>query len=337
MSKITNPMTESSVSCGFYNSMNDRRYDALQMSSIFDGIIRDGIFATIGDSFVVNAGTDSTVLVGTGKCWFNHTWTINDAELLIDLSVDEYKSSTVLNRIDAIVIEVNTTDAVRDNFIKVVKGSPATTPNKPTLTNSDGVYQHALCYITRPAGSTVITQADIENVVGTDETPFVTGILDVVSLDKLLGQWRAELDEFVDEEKTDVDVFLADMKQLILDAEQEIKDWTIDEKIYIRSWFDDLKRALSSEDVATDLYTKINRDEIERFLTVGFVDGTKTFSDDGTVITSVDSTGRTIVKTFTNDFLSCTTVLNDSAGREIGRMIKTFSSDGKTITSEVII
>ncbi len=34
-----------SVTFGFYNSVNgDRKYDAIQMSSIFDGIIRDGVF-----------------------------------------------------------------------------------------------------------------------------------------------------------------------------------------------------------------------------------------------------------------------------------------------------
>ena len=43
-----------SVTSGFFNSLNgDRRYNAEQMSSIFDGIINDGIFANIGTAFGV--------------------------------------------------------------------------------------------------------------------------------------------------------------------------------------------------------------------------------------------------------------------------------------------
>ena len=38
-----------SVTYGFYNSINgDRKYNALEMSSIFDGIIVDGVYMSIG-------------------------------------------------------------------------------------------------------------------------------------------------------------------------------------------------------------------------------------------------------------------------------------------------
>ena len=47
------------VTYGFYNALNhDRLYDAIQMSSIFDGIIRDGIFSTIGDTMIVTSPED---------------------------------------------------------------------------------------------------------------------------------------------------------------------------------------------------------------------------------------------------------------------------------------
>ena len=43
-----------SVTFGFYNSKEgDRRYDAIQMSSIFDGIIQDGILQHVGTAMVV--------------------------------------------------------------------------------------------------------------------------------------------------------------------------------------------------------------------------------------------------------------------------------------------
>lgn len=225
MSKITNPNTEPSVSCGFFNSNYDRYYDAAQMSQIFDGIINDGVFATIGDALVVNAETGNTVKVGTGKCWFNHTWTENDAILPVECEISE----VLLDRIDAIIVEVNNNEEVRDNFIKFIKGTPSSSPVRPTLEDSHNVCQRALCYIYRPAGSTEIRQADITNMVGTDETPFVTGLLDVVSLDKLLGKWQDELDQFVTSQEEELDRFVTTqedgIEQFIIQQEEEFNVW----------------------------------------------------------------------------------------------------------------
>ena len=45
-----------SVTYGFYNSINgDRKYNALEMSSIFDGIIVDGVYMSIGDALNVKS------------------------------------------------------------------------------------------------------------------------------------------------------------------------------------------------------------------------------------------------------------------------------------------
>lgn len=322
MSKITNPTTEASVTCGFFNSVvvdnkSDRLYNAEQMSAIFDGLINDGVFASIGDNLVVTASSGNTVNVGTGKCWFDHTWTLNDAPLPVDCGSPDNN----MTRIDAIIVEVDSVDK-RDNFIKVLKGTASQyNPTKPTLSKN----QHALCYITRKPGATTITQADIENAVGTDETPFVTGIVQVTSLDKLLGQWRQELDDFIDagetklddfisKEETDFNTWYAEMKQLMADVTIELNTWTASEKIKIINWFNEVKGQLS-EDPALNLQMQIDADEVERLLMEGLPDGTKTISEDGTVIVSEDTKGRVLTKTFTDNFLTITSVLKSSISK----------------------
>ncbi|MFA6873507.1 MAG: hypothetical protein WCQ86_05960 [Bacteroidaceae bacterium] len=72
-------------------------------------------------------------------------------------------------------------------------------------------------------------------------------------------------------------------------------------------------------------------DKIDRILTAGLTDGWKHFSDDGTIISTTDSEGRTLVKTFSNNFLTCTTVLKDPNGVELGRTVKSFSDNSSTI------
>lgn len=181
--------------CGFFNSENgDRKYNAEQMSAIFDGIIADGVFTTIGDHMAVSAGTGMQVLVGTGKAWFDHTWNVNDAAYPLTIAA----SDVTLSRIDAIVLETNHSDSVRLNKLRVVQGTVASSPVKPTLTNSEKVHQHPLAWVTVKPGVTQIAASAIENAVGTSVCPFVTGIIATTAIDDLFNQWNGEFDEWFD-------------------------------------------------------------------------------------------------------------------------------------------
>ena len=188
------------VTSGFYNSVSgDRKYNALQMSSIFDGIIEDGVYNSIGDRFSLTAGEGNTVIVGTGRAWFNHTWTLNDADYPLTIEPAE----VVLNRYDAIVIEVNGSNAVRNNSIKVIKGTAGSSPSKPTMANGDdNIWQHPLGYIYVPAGASSISQSNIEYVVGTSECPFVIAAVQSIDIDALVAQWSDQFNTWFDNLET---------------------------------------------------------------------------------------------------------------------------------------
>lgn len=331
-----------SVSSGFFNSLNgDRKYNAAQISAIFDGLIIDGVFASIGTAFAVNAAGGLTVNVGIGKAWFDHTWTVNDS--ILPMTAPE--AEVLLDRIDAVVLEVNGTESVRENTIKFVKGNPSSAPSRPTLTNEGNVHQYPLCYIYRKYGTAVINQADITPMVGTESTPFVTGILQTISLDELLGKWQDELDRFTDARSQEVDDWIAQeesdfttwFNEMKADLQQEqtvLDQWIASEQADFLAWYNQMKDQLSG-DVAGNLQLEIDKEEVKRILLVGFEDGTKEFSDDGTVITSTASDGRTLTKTFSDGFLTMTNVLKSAAGAEVARAVKTFDSDGKLISTVV--
>lgn len=331
-----------SVSSGFFNSLNgDRKYNAAQMSAIFDGLIIDGVFASIGTAFAVKAAGGLTVNVGIGKAWFDHTWTVNDS--ILPMTAPE--AEVLLDRIDAVVLEVNGTESVRENTIKFVKGNPSSAPSRPTLTNEENVHQYPLCYIYRKYGTAVINQADITPMVGTESTPFVTGILQTISLDELLGKWQDELDRFTDARSKEVDDWIAQeesdftawFNKMKADLQQEqtvLDQWIASEQADFLAWYNQMKDQLSG-DVAGNLQLEIDKEEVKRILLVGFEDGTKEFSDDGTVITSTASDGRILTKTFSDGFLTMTNVLKSAAGAEVARAVKTFDSDGKLISTVV--
>ena len=331
-----------SVSSGFFNSLNgDRKYNAAQMSAIFDGLIIDGVFASIGTAFAVKAAGGLTVNVGVGKAWFDHTWTVNDS--ILPMTAPE--AEVLLDRIDAVVLEVNGMESVRENTIKFVKGNPSSAPSRPTLTNEGNVHQYPLCYIYRKYGTAVINQADITPMVGTESTPFVTGILQTISLDELLGKWQDELDRFTDARSQEVDDWIAQeesdftawFNKMKADLQQEqtvLDQWIASEQADFLAWYNQMKDQLSG-DVAGNLQLEIDKEEVKRILLVGFEDGTKEFSDDGAVITSTASDGRTLTKTFSDGFLTMTNVLKSAAGAEVARAVKTFDSDGKLISTVV--
>lgn len=237
------------VSYGFYNSdKGDRRYDAIQLSSIFDGIIRDGVLQHVGTAMMVKATEpeEMAVHVGIGRAWFNHTWTLNDSLLLLEIDISE----VILDRIDAVVIDVDARETHRENTIRVVKGEAAAEPVKPELLKEEERWQYPLAYIRVNAGAKTIRQADITNCVGTSECPFVTAPLEKMEIDDLVAQWKDQWLAFYEAETTG-------MEKMVERFRKQFADAYIEESTYMREtntvfeqewerWFEGIKDVLIS-------------------------------------------------------------------------------------------
>lgn len=184
-----------SLTSGFFDSLNgDRKYNTLQLSSIFDGIISEGVYATYGNHFMVSPVSGMQIKVGSGRAWLDHTWTLNSTDY--PLTVED--AEVVLKRIDTVIIEVDRRDSGRINRLRILKGTPASSPSAPTLTNTDTLKQYPLANILVKPNVTEITTADITNRIGTSALPWVTGIIDHVSAEELVQQWRTEFDTLLD-------------------------------------------------------------------------------------------------------------------------------------------
>ena len=256
---------------GFYNSLNgDRRYDAIQLSSKFDGIIQDGIFMSIGSQLMVQASNNMMVTVGPGRAWFNHTWSCNDAPLL--LIVDQ--AEVLQDRIDTVILEVNAEEAVRENSIYILKGSPSVSPQPPDLIRSIDRNQYALAdiYVTR--NTTVINTADITNRVGTDDAPFVTGLLEVINITNLVAQWGDQWYQFfnaqteditstntfwkntwyqyyttlVDQTITQQQTWKDTLQAYLTGANEDLQNWRTDREETFDEWFQTLVSTLEAAD-----------------------------------------------------------------------------------------
>lgn len=244
------------LTSGFFNSINsDRMYNAEDFNNIFTGVINDGIFQSIGTSMMVTAGSGMTVNIGIGKAWFDSTWSINSSVTPITLDDAEM----ILNRIDTIVLEIDKRDSVRLNSYNIVKGTPASTPLAPTLINDENHKQYPLAEIYVAAGSTEITQAEITNKVGSDATPFITGILETISAEALVTQWEAQFDAWMAELEATDEAWFAENRTLFetwrtefvaaaeaweTQFQDDSEDWSDEQQAAFEAWVESIRNIL---------------------------------------------------------------------------------------------
>ena len=174
---------------GFFNSVNgDRVYNAQQMSEIFEGLITDGVYASVGNKMAVQPNSGMTIQIATGRGWFGKRWVDNDAPYLTTLEA----SDVTLNRYAAICVRVDTTDSVRSATPYIKYSEYATTPVKPVMTRTETIKEYCLAYVYIGAGVSNITAANIEDTRGnTALCGWVTGLIEQLNSSTLFTQWEA--------------------------------------------------------------------------------------------------------------------------------------------------
>ena len=218
------------VTFGFYDSIGgDRPYTADQMGAIFDGIVNDGIYQAIGDAFAVEPKSGMQITVGSGRCWFNHTWTENNDELLLSIAA----SNNLQSRIDTVVIQIDKSVGARANSIRIIQGTYSSTPVAPALTRSGTLFQYPLADILVRNGATSIANTDIMNRRGQNPTNWVTGPLKVLDSTTIYKQWGDQWTAWFNSQS----VQAVDQLEQVQSSNQS--DWN--------KWFADIRTSLSSD------------------------------------------------------------------------------------------
>ncbi len=252
------------LSYGFYNSVDgDRTYDAIQFGQIFDGIIKDGVYGTYLKGMVVIASENAgEVIIQPGRAWFNHTWSYNDANYVMAAEDPD----VLLDRIDALVLDINTELAVRKNKFTWVTGEPSSNPRRPTLTNTVTHHQYPLCYVHRYPETTMIYDRDITNMVGTSECPFATGVLQGIDLDAWIRQWDDEFHNWEDATKTSFESWMLTQQDVYTAWYDAIKSQMEGDLTNFEDWFERIQ-GIIDEEAATHLQSEI--DDLAAMLPAG--------------------------------------------------------------------
>lgn len=192
------------ISSGFFNSSNgDRKYFATDFSKMFDGIITDGVFPTVGDAFKVTSDeTGMQVKVGTGRAWFDGYWARTDTVTVLD--IDTAPTAVNYERLDAIALHVSISN--RKSTIEVISGTAGTNPIAATLSSTDDDKYYRLATVRVKYGVTKIANADISIAVGgngIDYAPFVKGV--TTTVDNLIALWNQQFNNWFDNMKGQLD------------------------------------------------------------------------------------------------------------------------------------
>lgn len=195
-----------SITSGFFDSVEgDRRYDAEQMTTYFEGLVSDGIYENIGEAFIVKtAGEGLTITVGSGRALCKTHWIKNDAPITFTLSPPNVQYT----RVDSVFIRYDANARTVD--VVVVEGTPSANPVAPVPTRTDEIWDLYLANIRIDKNTSVISQGQIADYRASNMCGWVTGIIKQVDTSELFLQWQTayesqfeEFDSYLDQMKSE--------------------------------------------------------------------------------------------------------------------------------------
>lgn len=215
-----------SLTSGFFDSMDGslRLYTAEQFSSIFEGLISDGVYESVGSHFnvtKVSTSDDSIkVRVNSGRGWFKNVWVYCDGS---DITLDA--ANATVSRKDTVLLKV---DKNQRTCSFVTSKGPEDGSNNPTIpadVPSNGVYYYPIAYVTIPANETSSQNCSISQAVGSTKTPWIQAIVQpsmnfeayaqvyddqlTTALQDLaadIGDWKDDIVDYLNVEEKDVEV-----------------------------------------------------------------------------------------------------------------------------------
>ena len=227
----------SNVTSGFFDSTesNRRIYTADEFSSIFDGLISDGVYEnypggtrTVNGKSVkippfevtkVTSGSDLVISIGPGRAWFHHVWVLNTTS-----TVTLSPAHGTLPRIDCIYLRVN--KGARSCNLDCKEGTPSSDPTGsfPGDDNNNDIYYYPIAFIKVPkaassSSSLVVTPAiGNSNPPANGKTPIVKAIVDPsMTLAEYIASYKAQVTAQLNAKFAEIDAWKQTLSALLKD------------------------------------------------------------------------------------------------------------------------
>lgn len=224
---------ETELKAGFYNAVlvdgePDRTYNADDVNDFLEGLVSSqGIYATISTACQVVAGTGLQVIVKEGKGIVDNHWFKIESDIALDLET----ADVILDRIDNIIVRHSSTD--RNVKVMVLTGTPASTPEPPTIQRTTNEFDIVLAQVLVKKNSTQITTSNITDTRSYNSIcGWITGLINQIDTTTLFNQYEAAQIDFINEKTT------------------QYEEWETTQKGNFDDWFNNVQ----DEVRATSLY-----------------------------------------------------------------------------------
>ena len=227
----------------------DRAISSAPYRKLIKSLFSDGILPNPSTNLQVSAGTGMKVNLYAGFAICNGCMKLQESNTVLDIET----ASAVNDRIDTVVLRLNDNDDVRECEFYVLTGTPASTPVRPVLTQTDSIWEIGLADIFVKANSTQISNANIT------DTRYETARCGVIS----------SISEF-------------DTTTLYQQVQTDLQEFRDINQAEFIAWVDSLENKLSG-DVAGNLQLQIDdindNHQLNTYLTPKQMDATKDWSN----------------------------------------------------------
>lgn len=198
------------VNCGFFDAIDhDRTYSADDMNKPYSRVVSDGVFATKAgtpstDLQVVSADNGMEITVREGQAIVASKWF--ESPTAVSITVP---ANTEINpRIDSVIIQVDKRASGRMGSIVYRTGTPGATPVPPEINTIPNVIEYRVANIRVVSNVTIISDYDITDTRGSEECPWITGLIQQVDTSELFRQWQAAYQKYFDSATEDFEDYV---------------------------------------------------------------------------------------------------------------------------------
>ena len=187
-------------------------YDATDAAGYFSTRC-SGVYSA-EDDFAVTAAGGTSVTVSAGVAWIHpDRWTGYSVLCREAQTLELSAADGIRTRIDRVVLRYDA--AARQTRLQVLEGTPdSASPTAPAITRTALVYDLCLAEVTRPAGSTAITAADLTDTRADEDVCGVMrdGVTGIPTA-QLIAQWRAAQADLETQLRAQLAVLNAEIKE----------------------------------------------------------------------------------------------------------------------------
>lgn len=177
---------------GFFDSTSDdiRAYPAREFAEYFARFVGNGIFGGGTKLKVTATGSDANLKIEVGYGWINgYLYGVYNDPLTLPI-----QPATTNDRIDRVILRLDTSTPVRAIRALILQGNPAVSPVVPALTRSGDIYDLSLAQILVKANSTVVKPENVtDERLNSAVCGVVTGLIQQADTTDIFNQFQAWL------------------------------------------------------------------------------------------------------------------------------------------------